>query len=138
MDLEECRRKGFIKSTKKNKEFAKSLIEISKIKEDTIKTATINESNISAYVPMAYDSLREILEAICIMNGYKVTSHACIDKLLSPIYSNISFNDFDRFRYIRNSINYYGKKIGFKEGKEIISKIFMLKKECLNILRRLL
>jgi len=138
MDLGECKRKGFIKLTKKNKEFAKSLVEISNIKENTIKTATINEINISAYIPMAYDSLREILEAICIMNGYKVISHVCIDKLLSSIYPRVSFNDFDRFRYVRNSINYYGKKVGFKEGKEIISKIFLLKREYLKILQELL
>ena len=138
MDLEECKRKGFIRLTKKNNELAKSLIEVSDIKETAIKNAELNEVNISAYVPMAYDSLRETLEAICIMNGYKVTSHVCVDKLLNSIYKDFSFNDFDRFRYIRNSINYYGEKVGFKEGKDIIDKIFLLRKRYLKILGELL
>ncbi|HHE36382.1 MAG TPA: hypothetical protein ENL16_01040, partial [Candidatus Woesearchaeota archaeon] len=63
MDLDECFRKGLIKKTRANKELVKSLIEMSEIKEISVKTANINEINISAYVSLAYDSLREILEA---------------------------------------------------------------------------
>lgn len=138
MDLDECKRKGFIRPAKKNKELAKSLAEMSQTKEATIKESNLNEKNISAYIPMAYDSLRETLEAICIMHGYKVTSHVCVEKLLASVYPEISFREFDRFRYIRNSINYYGKKIGFDEGKEIIDKIFLLNRRYLETLKSLL
>ena len=138
MDLDECKRKGFVRPTNKNKELARSLIEISQTKETTVNESQLSEKNISAYIPMAYDSLREILEAICIMRGYKVTSHACTEKLLRSIYPDVSFREFDRFRYIRNSINYYGKKIGFDEGMEIINKTFLLKKRYLEILNTLL
>jgi len=138
MDLNDCQRKGFVKKTRTNPELARSLIEMSKIKEETVNSSKLNDNNISAYLPMAYDSLREILEAICVMNSYKVTSHVCIEKLLKSLYPNQSFKDFDRFRYIRNSINYYGKKVGLEEGKVIISKIFGLKNEFIKILVELL
>lgn len=138
MDLSECKRKGFIKRTKPNVELVKSLIEISKIKEESIKKVELNERNICAYIPMAYDSLREIMEGICIMNGYKVTSHICIERLLKEIYPNITFKEFDRFRYIRNSINYYGKKVELEQGKEIIKKIFILKNKMSNLLKKLI
>lgn len=138
MDLSECKRKGFIKRTKPNVELVKSLIEISKIKEESIKKVELNERNICAYIPMAYDSLREIMEGICIMNGYKVTSHICIERLLKEIYPNITFKEFDRFRYIRNSINYYGKKVELEQGKEIIKKIFILRNEMSNLLKKLI
>ena len=64
MDLDECFRKGLIKKTKIDRELIKSLIEMSKIKEITVKTANINEINISAYVSLAYDALREMLESL--------------------------------------------------------------------------
>ncbi len=64
MDLDECYRKGLIKKTRIDKELIKSLIEMSNIKENAVTTARINKINVSAYVSLAYDSLREILEAI--------------------------------------------------------------------------
>jgi hypothetical protein len=138
MDLAECKRKGLVRPAKKNRGLAKSLLEMSMTKENAVKDSRLSEKNISAYIPMAYDSLREVLEAICIMHGYKVTSHVCIEKLLVSIHPWVSFREFDRFRHIRNSINYYGKKIGLDEGREIINKIFLLKKRYIEILKALL
>lgn len=138
MDLDECKRKGFVRKYKPNKELCRSLIEMSGIKEKSIKDVEFNEINVNAFVPLAYDSLREILEAICIMHGFKVTSHVCIESLLKTLYPDVSFSSFDRFRYIRNSINYYGKQIDFKQGKEMISSIFKTKQEFLKLLKKLL
>lgn len=132
MDIGECKRKGFIRRTTVDDNLIKSLIEMSKISEKEVKVVNLNEDNISIYVSIAYDSLREILEAICISKGYKVTSHVCIGKLLKRLIEDFDFHSFDRFRFIRNSINYYGKKIGFAEGKEIIYKIFLIKKNLIN------
>lgn len=132
MDLEECRRKGLIKRARVDTELIKSLIEMSGIKEITVSTARINEVNISAYVSMAYDSLRELLEAICILKGYKVISHMCIGELLKELLERFDYNSFDRMRYIRNGINYYGIKTDFAAGKEIMRKMFAMRKELLE------
>jgi len=132
MDLEDCYKKGFIKKTKINNELIKSLIEMSDIKEKTINSAKIDSVNISAYLSMAYDSLREVLEAFCISKSYKVTSHLCLGELLKSLVSDFDFNSFDRFRYVRNGINYYGTKIDFEQGKKIINKIFNMKKYILE------
>ena len=132
MDLNECYRKGLVKKTKINKELIKSLIEMSDIKENTVNAAHIDDSNISAYVSMAYESLREVLESICILNGYKVISRICLGKLLKDIISNFDYYEFDRMRYIRNGINYYGTKVDFDQGKEIIKKIFKMKIKLVN------
>ncbi len=132
MDLEECRQKGFIKRTRLNHELVKSLIEMSDIKEKTVNDAVIDERNICAYIPMAYDSLREIMEAICILHCYKVTSHICLGELLRTLAEDFDFCEFDRFRYLRNSINYYGEKTDFEQGKNIIRKIFDMKKHLLG------
>lgn len=132
MDLDECFRKGLIKKTNKDRELVKSLVEMSRIKEIAVKTAKINNMNISAYVSLAYDSLREILEALCIMKGYKVLSHICIGELLKNILEDFDYEEFDRLRWIRNSINYYGEKVEFDQGKEIIEKIFLIKRKILK------
>jgi len=132
MDLDECFRKGLIKRTETDKELVKSLVEMSNIKETTLKTANINKINISAYVSLAYNSLREVLEALCILKGYKVLSHICIGEFLKDILEDFDYEEFDRLRWIRNSINYYGEKVEFEQGKEIIEKIFAIKKKILD------
>lgn len=102
------------------------------IKEKTVKTANLNEENISAYVSLAYDSLREILEAICISREYKVLSHICVGELLKNLLEDFDYNEFDRLRYIRNGVDYFGIKVEFEQGKEIINKIFAMKKTLLK------
>ena len=132
MDLKECFEKGFIKKTKVNQSLIKSLVEMANIKEIAVKSANIDEVNISVYVSLAYDSLREILDSLCISKGYKVLSHLCTGELLKSIIEDFDFNQFDRLRYIRNGINYYGEKVDFEQGKEIIKKIFLMKKKILE------
>ena len=134
MDLNECFKKGLIKKTKADNELISSLVEMSNIKESAVKTAKIDNINISAYVSLAYDSLRELLEALCISKGYKVLSHICIGELLKDILDEFDYDDFDRLRYIRNSINYYGEKVDFDQGNEIIKKTFVMRRKILNYL----
>ena len=132
MDLDECFRKGLIKQTKIDKDLIKSLIEMSNIKEKAVRNVNINKENISAYVSLAYESLREVLEALCILNGYKVLSHICIGELLKDIIGEFDYNEFDRLRWIRNSINYYGEKVEFEQGKIVIDEIFVIKNKILE------
>ena len=132
MDLKECLKKGLIKKTRIDENLINSLIEMSNIKEEAVNLSKFDERNISAYVSMSYDSLREVLEALCISKGYKVLSHICIGELLKDILDNFDYEDFDRLRWIRNSINYYGEKVDFSQGKEIIHKIFLIKKKIVS------
>ena len=132
MDLDDCYKKGFIRRVRENRELVKSLIEMSKSKEITVNSSDINSVSISSQVSLAYESLREILEAVSISKGYKVTSHLCLGELLKSLIKDFDFNNFDRFRYIRNGINYYGTMIEIKQGKEIIKKIFEMRRDVLN------
>ena len=96
--------------------------------ENTVKNAALNESNIISYVSLAYDSLRITMEAICLSRGYKVLSHICLGELVKILDKDFNFIEFDRWRYIRNGINYYGTKIDYSQGKEIINKMFLMKR----------
>ncbi|MEK6873428.1 MAG: hypothetical protein AABW91_01165 [Nanoarchaeota archaeon] len=128
MELNECWKKKYIRKVEVNIPLARSLIEMSGVNENSVNTAVIDEENISSYVYLAYESLREVLEAISLLKGCKVLNHICLGELLNELLDDFDFNSFDRFRYIRNGIGYYGRKVGYGEGKEIITKIFSMKK----------
>lgn len=132
MDVEECEDKGIIRKTRSDKNLINSLIEMSYLKEELVKNSKIDEKSVHCFLPMAYDSLREVLEAFCILEGYKVINHECLGKLIKKLMPEFDYFLFDRFRYVRNGINYYGTKIGLEEGKSLIEKIFLMKKKIIN------
>ena len=74
--------------------------------------------------------MRSILEAVSIIKGYKIYSHEAYTYFLQEIKEDLISVKFDRFRKIRNSINYYGKDISIEETKENISEI----KKMINLL----
>ena len=90
---------------------SKSLIKMSEI---TFKYATsipIDDSNSSIILTNLYESLREILEAMCLREGYKVYSHEAFTFYLRKLNENEIAEKFDRFRKLRNGVNYYGKPV---------------------------
>ncbi|MGE0792814.1 MAG: hypothetical protein AB7V77_01380 [Candidatus Woesearchaeota archaeon] len=132
MDLTECFKKQQIIKINFNEDKVNSLIEISDLKEEVVKQSIITDRNISVFVSLAYDSLRELLEAICLFKCYKVISHICIGALLKEIIIDFDYVFFDEIRKKRNGINYYGTKIDFQQGKKIIQKIFKFKKKLMK------
>ena len=138
MDLEECKRKGVIKKTFPNKALVKSLLEVSSIKAKVIKKTNLDEENLLVFLPAAYDALRGTLEAFCVLEGYKVVSHVCLGELVKALDPAFDFSSFDRFRYARNGVNYYGRRIGLGEGRNLIGKVLKMEKQIAEKTRNLL
>lgn len=107
----------------------RALLKMSESNKNTVLSADINPENISTYVSVAYESLRQIMEAFGVANKLKVTNHICLSVAVKKILYNFNINDFEIFRQARNSINYYGEKISFSKGKEFIKEMFRMKKE---------
>ena len=85
---------------------------------------------------LAYDSLREILEALSLENGYKIYNHECYTAFLKEILKESGKgDDFDDIRKIRNAINYYGKEVSVEEAETIIKKILLLRNSVINLLK---
>ncbi len=126
MDLKDCEKKGFIRNTKIDVGLIKSLLEMSKNEEKIVREITLTSNNVSTFCTIAYSSLREILEAICLEKGYKISSHVCMGLFLRKNLQDFDYVFFERIRKIRNLISYYGKQIELKQGKELINKIFKL------------
>ncbi|MBS3074017.1 hypothetical protein J4447_01025 [Candidatus Pacearchaeota archaeon] len=124
-----------VKRMKISKELARSLIETSKSNEETVNNLLrIKNNPLPPVFVLAYDSLRMILEALCAVKGYKVGSHIQLGELVKEFYREFDYNTFDRVRWVRNSIQYYGQDIDSGQGKELISKMLALKREMLAIL----
>ncbi len=83
----------------------------------------INENSARKIMTNYYEILRSVLEAISAKDGYKIYSHEAFTYFLKEKGENLFSIKFDRFRRIRNSINYYGKSISIEETKENIQEI---------------
>ena len=73
---------------------------------------------------MLYDSLRERLEGLALLHGYKIYNHECYASFLSEVLHERELSHaFNRVRLIRNSINYYGKRLSLDDSREITKEI---------------
>ena len=130
MNWDECLIK-YAKSIKVDHELIDSLIKSSKNKMTDSDKLEIDHIVASSKVSLAYESLRERLEAIAIFHGYKIYNHECFSSFINEILKEKDIaNEFDRIRRIRNKINYYGKELDIKEAlliiKDIKNIIFLL------------
>jgi uncharacterized protein (UPF0332 family) len=82
------------------------------------------------YIPTAYDSLRELIEALALKKGFKIYNHECYTAFLKEIINEPRLGEeFDKVRIVRNSINYYGKRISIEDARKVINSITLLRKK---------
>lgn len=73
---------------------------------------------------LLYDALRCYLEFIALDRGYKIYNHDCYTSFLKEIVGDSAAADkFDKFRYSRNGLEYYGKRFESEEGQHAIEGI---------------
>lgn len=129
MDWEECCNKKIAKSVIKDKALITSLIASSKRKQDSNKLLILNETTATTKISIAYDSIRELLEAITLEKGYKIYNHECYTAFLYHVCNErATARIFDGFRHLRNQINYYGKTIPKEEAIIILKEMEKLAK----------
>lgn len=126
MSFKDFIREGIARKTTKDNLLIKSLVKTSE--EDLKFISKLELTEISARKIMSnyYDILRAILEALAILKGYKIYSHEAFTSFLEFIGEKNISEQFDRFRRIRNQINYYGKDISVEEVRENSEKIEIL------------
>lgn len=133
MDWQECKYKKLVKDVKVDKNLIKSLIESSNKKIKSNERLELDETTASTKVSIVYEALREILEAIAIKKGFKVYNHDCFSAFLDEICKDKPASiEFNKFRRIRNQINYYGKDLNIKEAKILIKEIILLRKKIID------
>jgi hypothetical protein len=113
---------------------AKSLMKQAEERLFDLKQLPLKDSNASFRYEDAYEVVREALHAFLARAGYKPYSHAALFSyaLEKKILTEADCMSGDRYRVIRNDINYRGKKVTMDETKEIINyvqRVFPVLKE---------
>jgi len=103
------------------------LIETAQGRIKYFKKNRIIKDNVNYIFEGYYSSVLELLHALVLSEGYKVSNHICLGFYLRDILKNKKlFNLFDNCRYKRNSLVYYGKRMDFEIVKESINRCIML------------
>ena len=124
MDWKSCIQKRIVKEIKEDHNLKTGLIKESQKKKNTDALIPLNDNTASTKISIIYDVLRETLEAIAIMRGYKIYNHECYTYFLKEILKESTWVDeFDNFRIIRNDLNYYAKDITAAEAKPILEEM---------------
>ena len=94
-----------------------------------LQSSTLTQNTSKTILREFYEGLREYCEAIGYLKGYKFLDHGSIGFFLRDILKEQSlFKKFDRYRKLRNGINYYGNDIDLETVKEAASEIPVLVK----------
>ena len=113
-----------------NKIRASSLFKSSVQAIETAKLISLNIDSLKTILRELYEGLREYCEAIGYLHGYKFLDHESISFFIRDILKEQSiYKKFDRYRKLRNGINYYGENIDIETVKEAIKEIPLLIKE---------
>ncbi len=130
MNFENSIKEGYVKIISKNSIRSKSLIKSSKQAIDTAKKIPLNETTSKTIFRELYEGLREFCEAVGYERGYKFLSHESITYFLSDILNEKDISRiFERYRKLRNGINYYGDDINVLTVKEAINNIQLMIKQ---------
>ena len=130
MNFEFSLNSGKAKKVMPNKIRASSLFKSSIQAVETAKEIPLTVKASKTILRELYEGMREYCEAIGYLNGYKFLDHESIGFFLRDILKEQSlFKRFDRYRKLRNGINYYGNDIDIETVKEAVSEIPIFVKE---------
>ena len=130
MDWKECNNKRLVKKISVDVNLIGSLKLSSGKRLESANRLELDDTTATSIVSLSYEALRELLEALSIKNGFKIYNHECYCAFLKEIVSeeNLALL-FDKFRKIRNGINYYGKDLSPEDAKDLRTEIINLVKE---------
>src|SRR3989338_4915078 len=124
MNFENSLNDGKAKKVMPNSIRASSLFKSSIQAIETAKVIQLNPNTLKSVLREIYEGLREYCEAIGYLRGYKFLDHESVGYFLRDILKEQSVSmKFDRYRRLRNGINYYGEDINIETVKEAIIEI---------------
>ncbi len=126
MDWNACNKNGLVKKVKIDGNLVTSLTKSSADKLKSEAMLQLNETTAGSKVTLAYDGLRELLEAIAIAEGYKIYNHECYCAFFKEVMDESDLaRKFDSFRKIRNAVNYYGRNISPEEAEFLLKEMHL-------------
>jgi len=130
MNFENSINNGKARKSMPNRIRASSLFESSILAIETAKTIQLSQNSSKSVLRELYEGLREYCEAIGYSKGYQFLDHESIGLFLRDVLNEQSLSKkFDRYRKLRNGINYYGESIDIETVKEALIEIPQIIKE---------
>ena len=112
------------RKTTPDKSRARFLIHTSAERIEYLKDLKITEKGANFLFEGYYTSTIEILEAITLSEGFNIRNHLCLGYYLRDILKKENlFQIFERCRFKRNGIVYYGKLMKFEIAKHSVEEI---------------
>lgn len=103
---------------------AKSLVKSADEAVYSAKKIPFESHTLKSIIRELYEGLRQFCEAIGYIKGYKFLSHEAITYFVEEILNEPKLSaKFDRYRKIRNGINYYGDDVSEDTVKEALVEI---------------
>lgn len=118
---------GYVKIIPRDKIRAKSLLISADEAIYSAKRIPFESGTLKSIIRELYEGLRQHCEAIGYLKGYKFLSHETITYFIDEILNEQGISArFDRYRKIRNGINYYGDDASEETVKEALREIPLL------------
>lgn len=126
---------GKVKKQNPDVELARSLVN-----DANARVAKVEKLDVNIYSKIifenVYDGIREILDALLAVEGYKSYSHeASIAYLKNYNFDDSIISEIDNFRYRRNSSKYYGKDVSEEDAGEILHFYRKYSKKIVSIIQ---
>ncbi len=131
-------REGSVRKVSPDKQLAKSLVKIAMLRLKNIGQYKITDENSFSIIENCYEAIREMIDALMALKGFKSYSHEANVEFLRRFYSiNVGYgniNKVDRYRRIRNDIKYEGLLTTKPEAEDVMKNA----KAIVDILMKLL
>lgn len=92
-------------------QLAKALVRMAESSLQAMGTLPVTAASASPIMVAFYEALRQVVEAMAVRDGFRVYSHEALTAFLEQKKAASAAAAFDRFRRIRNGINYYGNPV---------------------------
>ena len=133
MTMKELIQQGLVREIPPNNSRAKSLMLMSGQTMDAVIKLDLSGENSSIIFRELYECLRQAIEAIGYKKGLKFENHESLKTFIGEVLNNkVLASDFDRFRKIRNGINYYGDTVSLETAAQAIKDIPKYVRELLD------
>ncbi len=117
-------------------ELAKSLLSEVETRIEIAFEMKLNEKRARVIFELIYDSIRELIDIILSIEGFKSYSHEANISYLSKFkeFETVELMELNRFRRIRNSSKYYGKPAQLEDAVEIKKAFPKIREKLMKII----
>lgn len=114
--------KNLVKRKSVDREEAKSLIEKAAKRLEYLKQQEINENNTTFIFEDIYEAVREAIQALMSLKGYKPYSHEAVVAFVREFYAlpEHTISTVNRYRILRNKVVYSATNISVLSCKEAL------------------